>query len=331
MNIADYKNNKIVKIGLGVIVLAVVVVIVISLGGKKSGGKHMKGKVIGYLPYYSVDYLDKIDFDALTHLNIAFTNPDSSGNLSNQISDETMRKIVKTCHDNNVKAVASFGGGAISSTNYNALMRGNPEGITRFNETIINYCKEYELDGVDIDFEFIASSPAWEYFEDWMVALRKECKKNDLILSAAVASWYTDNISSTAMDCFDYIMIMAYDNNADHENHSTYEYAKYELEYHVDKGIDKDKLILGVPFYGYSYTQSGEMDWGSAASYRYILSKDSSAKNKDSSNGYAYNGEQTIKAKADLSKEYGGIMIWELSQDADGSNSLLKLIKHKYK
>ena len=331
MNTKDFKNNKIIKIGFAVIILAVVALIIFSSGDKKSSKKHMAGKVIGYLPYYSTDYLEKIDFDALTHLNIAFTNPDSSGNLSNQISDEMMRKIVKKCHDNGVKAVASFGGGAISSTNYNALMRGNPQGITDFNKKIIGYCKEYELDGVDIDFEFIASSPAWEYFEDWMIALRKECKKNDLILSAAVASWYTDNISSKAMDCFDYIMIMAYDNNADHEHHSTYDYAKYELEYHVNKGIDKKKLVLGVPFYGYSYTSSGEMDWSSAASYRYILSKDPSAKNSDFSNGYAYNGVETIKKKADLSKEYGGIMIWELSQDADGANSLLKVIKGKYK
>lgn len=325
------KDNRFIKIGLAIIILAVVIVIVISLAGKKSGSRNMKGKVIGYLPYYSTDYLEKIDFTALTHLNIAFTNPDSSGNLSNGISDETMRKIVKKCHENGVKAVASFGGGAISSTNYNNLMRGNPEGITRFNETIINYCKEYELDGVDIDFEFIASSPAWEYFEDWMIALKKECDKNDLILSAAVASWYTDNISDKAMDCFDYIMLMAYDNNADSENHSTYDYAKYELEYHVNKGIDKHKLILGVPFYGYSYTSSGEMDWNSAASYRYIISKDLTAKNKDFSGGYSYNGVPTIKKKCELSKEYGGIMIWELSQDADGANSLLKVIKHEYK
>ena len=325
------KDNRFIKIGFAVIILAVAAVILFSIVGKKSDNKHLKGRVIGYLPYYSTDYLDKIDFSALTHLNIAFTNPDSSGELHNEISDETMKKIVKTCHENNVKAIASFGGGAISSTNYNAIMRGNPEGIKRFNKTIINYCREYELDGVDIDFEFIASSPAWEYFEDWMIALRKECKKNNLILSAAVASWYTDNISDRAMECFDYIMIMAYDNNADSKNHSTYEYAKYELEYHLNRGIDKKKLVLGVPFYGYSYTSSGEMDWNSAASYRYILSKDFTAKNKDYSNSYAYNGVKTIKEKAELSKEYGGIMIWELSQDADGSNSLLKVIKNQYK
>lgn len=325
------KKSKIIKIGLGVIVVALIAVIAFSCGNKKAGKKHLDGRVIGYLPYYSTDYLDKIDFDALTHLNIAFTNPDSSGNLSNGISDETMKKIVDTCHKNDVKAIASFGGGAISSTNYNNIMRGNPEGITRFNKTIIEYCKEYNLDGVDIDFEFIASSPAWEYFEDWMIALKKECKKNDLTLSAAVASWYTDNISDKAMSCFDYIMIMAYDNDGSSENHATYDYAKYELEYHVLKGIDKDKLVLGVPFYGYSYTSAGAMDWNSAASYRYILSKDFSAKHKDFSNGYAYNGEDTIKKKAELSKQYGGIMIWELSQDADGANSLLKVIKSKYK
>ena len=208
--------------------------------------------------------------------------------------------------------------------------RGNPQGIKEFNAQIVDFCRRYEFDGVDVDFEFIASSPAWEYFEDWMLALRKQCDKNDLLLTAAVATWYSDNISKKAMDCFDYVMVMAYDNDGDRENHSKYEYAVSEMKHYENRGIAKNKLILGVPFYGYKYTSSGAMDWNSGASYRKILSDDSAAKNSDFSNGYAYNGEETIRKKAELSKQYGGIMIWELSQDADGSDSLLKIIKSVY-
>jgi hypothetical protein len=40
----------------------------------------------------------------------------------------------------------------------------------------------------------------------------------------------------------------------------------------------------------------------------------------------AYNGAVTIAEKAKLSSRYGGIMIWELSHDADGDKSLLKVI-----
>lgn len=314
------------------VLIASAVVVAAALIAKSAfAKKKLSGNVVGYLPYYSTAYLDKIDFSALTHLNIAFTNPDSSGNLSNNISDSTMKKIVSTCHKHSVKAIASFGGGAISSKNYNTIMQNNPDGIKSFNKKIIEYCKKYDLDGVDIDFEFIASSPAWSYFEEWITQLKTECDNNDLILSAAVASWYADNISDKAMKSFDYILVMAYDNDADSKNHSTYAYAQQELNYYEStRGIKKNKLILGVPFYGYSYTSGGSMNWNSGASYRYILSKNSSASKGDYSGAYAYNGPDTIRKKAELSKDYGGIMIWELSQDAGGSDSLLKVIKDVY-
>ena len=291
-----------------------------------SGGAY----IVGYLPYYSSEAADRIDFSALTHLNIAFANPRKDGTLYLEMSDSSIRKIIKKCHKNGVKAMLSLGGGSIDSTNYNALMRDNSAGIQQFNAQITAFCQKYDFDGVDIDFEFIASSPAWEYFEDWMLALKKQCDKHDLLLTAAVATWYSDNITPAAMDCFEYITVMAYDNDGDSQNHSSYEYAVREMQYYENQGIDKHKLILGVPFYGYRYTDSGAMDWSSAASYRYLLSMSMRAKNSDVYDGYAYNGRETIRRKAELSKEYGGIMIWELSQDADGSESLLRLIKNVY-
>ena len=331
MNKKKVEKETKIKILSVILVLAVVIGIAIAVFSPKTKKhKDFSGYVVGYLPYYSAQYAEKIDYSALTHLNIAFANPNDSGKLYLEMSDATIKSIVKKCHENGVKAILSLGGGSISSTNYNALMRGNPAGITAFNEQIVDFCNRYAFDGVDVDFEFIASSPAWEYFEDWMLALRKQCNKHDLLLTAAVATWYSDNISDTAMDCFDYVMVMAYDNDGDSENHSKYSYAESEMKHYENRGIKKDKLILGVPFYGYRYTDSGAMDWNSGASYRYILSLNRAAKNSDYSDGYAYNGVETIRKKAELSKQYGGIMIWELSQDADGSDSLLKVIKSAY-
>ena len=331
MNKKKVEKETKIKILSAILVLAVVIGIAIAVFSPKTKKhKDFSGYVVGYLPYYSSEAAERVDFSALTHLNIAFANPTGEGKLYLEMSDEGIKNVVKKCHDNDVKAILSLGGGSIASTNYNAIMRGNPQGIKEFNAQIVDFCRRYEFDGVDVDFEFIASSPAWEYFEDWMLALRKQCDKNDLLLTAAVATWYSDNISKKAMDCFDYVMVMAYDNDGDRENHSKYEYAVSEMKHYENRGIAKNKLILGVPFYGYKYTSSGAMDWNSGASYRKILSDDSAAKNSDFSNGYAYNGEETIRKKAELSKQYGGIMIWELSQDADGSDSLLKIIKSVY-
>ena len=331
MNKKKVEKETKLKILSVILATAVVIGIAVAIFAPKSNKhKNLSGYVVGYLPYYSSEAAKRVDFSALTHLNIAFANPTGEGKLYLEMSDDGIKNVVKQCHDNDVKAILSLGGGSISSTNYNALMRGNAQGIKNFNTQIMDFCERYGFDGVDVDFEFIASSPAWEYFEDWMLALRKQCDKHNLLLTAAVATWYSDNISDKAMDCFDYVMVMAYDNDGDKENHSKYEYAVSEMKHYEKRGIDKKKLILGVPFYGYKYTSSGAMDWNSGASYRYILSQNSDAENSDYAGGYAYNGKETIRKKAELSKEYGGIMIWELSQDADGSDSLLKVIKGVY-
>lgn len=313
-----------------IVVLAVIAGLCVALFTPNHKKKKPSSYVVGYLPYYASAAAERVDFEALTHLNFAFANPDASGTLHLEMSDESIRGIVQKCHDNDVKAILSLGGGSISSTNYNALMRGNPAGIQAFNEQIVSFCERYGFDGVDVDFEFIASSPAWEYFEEWMLALRQVCNQHHLLLTAAVATWYSDNISDKAMDCFDYVMVMAYDNDGDARNHSTYDYAVSEMLHYENRGIAKKKLILGVPFYGYRYTAQGAMDWNSAKSYRSIVANDASAADNDAADGYTYNGKTTMQKKAALAKEYGGIMIWELSQDADGSDSLLNVIKDSF-
>ena len=301
MNKKKVEKKTAVKILSVILVIAVVIGLAVAVFSPKKK-KETSGYVVGYLPDYASEAAKRVDFSALTHLNIAFANPTAEGKLYLEMSDDSIKNVVKKCHDNDVKAILSLGGGSISSTNYNAIMRGNAQGIKNFNTQIM----------------------------DWMLALRKQCNKHDLLLTAAVATWYSDNITKKAMDCFDYVMVMAYDNDGDRENHSKYEYAVSEMKHYENCGIDKKKLILGVPFYGYKYTSSGAMDWNSGASYRTILSGNSAAKNSDYADGYAYNGKETIRKKAELSKQYGGIMIWELSQDADGADSLLKVIKGVY-
>jgi GH18 family chitinase len=40
----------------------------------------------------------------------------------------------------------------------------------------------------------------------------------------------------------------------------------------------------------------------------------------------SYNTAATIVAKTQLSKTYGGMMVWEIGQDASGDQSLMKAI-----
>ncbi len=64
-------------------------------------------RVVGYLPDWSYQYYTKIDYSALTHLDIAFCNPDENSNISCNIPDDTLQTIIDTAHQYNVKVMPS--------------------------------------------------------------------------------------------------------------------------------------------------------------------------------------------------------------------------------
>jgi GH18 family chitinase len=104
--------------------------------------------------------------------------------------------------------------------------------------------------------------------------------------------------------------------------------------YSTDRNIPKEKLTLGVPFYGYVYGPGiTDKPYRPSMTYKEIVSQfhgsefTDSLKNMPDGKSVFYNGIPTIKQKTVLAKEKAsGIMIWQLAADARGSKSLLKAI-----
>lgn len=285
-------------------------------------------RVVGYLPDWSYGAYKEMDFSTLTHINISFCNPDENGKLTNYIPDQEMKAIVDKAHANGVKVLAALGGGG-GCDNYPPLLK-NAETMAAFNDNIMEYCETYDLDGIDLDIELGSASEIWETYDEWVVSLRKLCDEHDYLMTTATAQWVAVRVSDETFSYFDFLNVMAYDNEASPESHSTYEFAQECLDFfHIDRGISKDRLVLGVPFYGRGYHADGSLDWNSYEAFSGIVEADVSNYNKDVYRGVAYNGADTMRKKCDLAREYGGIMIWEITQDAKGEYSLLKLIKEE--
>ena len=76
------------------------------------GLKAQNSNVVGFLPHYRFDYTDDINFEAITHLNLAFANPDMEGNLS--FENAPIAYTINKAKQHDVKVFISLAGGYLT-------------------------------------------------------------------------------------------------------------------------------------------------------------------------------------------------------------------------
>ena len=272
-------------------------------------------KVVGYLPSWAGD-VSAVQFSKLTHVNYAFILPNASGSLQALDNPSKLQALVTAGHAANVKVMISVGGWNDGDDSGFEGLASTSAKRTTFTNNIINLVNQYNLDGVDIDWEYPDNGTSSSNYSALMLQLSTEMHNRGKLLTAAVVSDGGASIGAAVFGYVDFLNLMAYD--GDGANHSPYSLAVTSLNYWLGRGLASNKAILGLPFYGRS--SSAEVN------YNDILAMGGSP-NSDSYNGIGYNGIPTIKSKTNLAFDQGGgVMIWDLSADATGSNSLLTAI-----
>ncbi len=287
-------------------------------------------RVVGYLPTYRFDFSDQIAYCKLTHLNLAFANPDESGNLVMEDISQVMSDAKSGNPD--IKIFISLGGGLTSTQhNYWANLIDNADNRPVIIGKIVDYVLAHDLDGVDVDLEWSHVTSGYSPFViDLGIALEDHGKQ----ISAALPNYTLfDNITSAALDAFDFINIMAYDATGpwDPNNpgqHSSYSFANAGVSFwRTEVGIEKERLTLGVPFYGYNFSTAPV----TSVTYRQMTEISADYADIDNIGQIYYNGRPTITSKVILgNNNTGGIMIWEVAQDAFNELSLLTTIHNKF-
>ncbi len=295
--------------------------------GQTSNKQSSGFRVVGYLRDSNVaDGTGlNIDFDKITYLNIAFINPDEYGNF---ITMTGLSAVINAAHSKNVKVLASIGGG--SAPAYYSMLLSDVNRAD-FIHKIVRLAEDDDFDGVDVDLE---GDKIDKNYEPFIIALSAAMKQQPKVLTAAIATVYKSQYTDEALAKFDFINIMSYDktgpwNPANPGQHAPYDMAVSDLDYWTNtRGLAKEKLSLGLPFYGYGFGTNAPSDM----SYGDIVSQYPGSENIDQVifNGGGilyYNGIPTIKNKMTLALEKsGGVMIWQLLLDANGRNSLLDVI-----
>ena len=254
-------------------------------------------RVVGYLPTWKNINVTAIPFEKMTHINLSFVNP---YNLSGDLTSDNQSKfesVVTEAKKYGTKVFFSIGGAADNNNwaSNTQLMAEETRGA--FIQKLVDYCNKYGFDGIDVDIEGNNLGNAdYPYFLfDVIEAFHEEGKE----VSAALApNSYTAKVSKSEAEVFgylDFLNIMSYDYAgpwSSEGQHSPFSRVQEGVNFFTSRGVKKENLVLGVPFYGYDWNNSGR-----STSYANIVNNNADAENKDKVDKIYYNGIPTIEKK----------------------------------
>ncbi|MEE9364867.1 MAG: glycosyl hydrolase family 18 protein [Cellulophaga sp.] len=309
--------------------------------------------VVGYLPSYNNS---TIKWNEITHFIYAFVYPKEDGTLD--ISDMSeLTSYVTLAHDNNVKILVSVGGAAYPGSDVRVFTSTILDSAKRaiFVSSVNSFVREYQLDGIDIDYEELVGGGATVDDTDTkkLVPLYQELREalpSTSLITAAVSGGYGwtayhfRNIIVEMTKELDFVTIMSYDNTGTWGgsplgSHSSFTDAQGALNRYEEFGAAKDKLVLAVPFFGRDFlTADGGI--GTPVAYDDIVTTYSPTAaeftagniNRDGHNIF-FNSQEIIVQKTVFVKDnnYRGIGIWELGQNTTEENlSLSKDILNQF-
>lgn len=126
-------------------------------------------------------------------------------------------------------------------------------------ENIVNHAQKYELDGINIDFEYMYADDI-NLFTQFLVELHPRLKELGMILSVDVTApdgaenWSMCYDRNAIADNCDYIIFMAYDQYGSSSTKAGttagYNWVNVNLKKFLEtEVIDPSKIILGIPFF----------------------------------------------------------------------------------
>jgi GH18 family chitinase len=297
--------------------------------------------VVGYFPSYRNPAEVPDEKFRMTNLvNYAFFTLNTSGTTDVQ-TPSVLAAVIAKARANNAKIFASINDGSGDGKSYFKAMASTAAGRNNFVKDIMSKVRQYNLDGIDVDWEFPTTTDGTDLT---YTAMMKELSDSlhrgaRYYLSAAItagkyAGSIRDAIRSELFPYVDFFNIMAYDDfstTVPYKHHSDYTLATVCLNYWLNtRGMPSSKCVLGLPAYG---RPSGISQSGTVLSYKSILAQganplyDSAVVTSGSFVNYTiyYNGQYTVKRKAKLAKDIAnGVMMWEKWQDSPDATSLLK-------
>ncbi|MAS96649.1 MAG: hypothetical protein CMO55_25955 [Verrucomicrobiales bacterium] len=271
-----------------------------------------------YFPDYRFREGEPVEFYGTTNLILFSAVPKESGEVDFSRISERMIKMGNAAKESNpdLKITVSVGGWGRGNIFGKAVETS--ESRERFIDSLVGYCEEHSLDGIDIDWEYPKTEREHSDFTLFLTALSEKLHGDNRILTVALS--YNRPLSAEAYAAIDYVHVMSYQ-PWNPPRGSYEEWLREAVKEMLDSGLPADKLVLGMPFY--IKEMGGERK---AISWKKLVGEDSLAI-PSSEFGYSPTGKDICDMRVSMMKEFGlgGVMVWDYGHDSpDPEHSLLK-------
>lgn len=343
----------------GVVSSVDVTIIYNVLLGLESDPEPQQQVVVAYCPYYAGNRLP--DPYIVTHINYAFAEVYvrngvyQNFELQDDGNTSILRQLVAFKHDNpDLKICLSFSHTVTNSDNYQdggfSVIAATDDNRRRFAQDCLDFCRQWGIDGIDIDWEFpglswsgAACNPAVDTQNHvlLMKQLREKLGNRYLLTFAGyvmdkqpTAGGYKYIDIAAVEPYVNFVNLMTYDMDAAPHFHSalahsaSYWDCQRAVNAYRQAGFPMNKIVLGIPFYVrhawdgansvIDYRQLSSLpsgyvidNWSDAAQTPYVTL-----------NGMffgSYDNARSIAIKGQWAQEQGlrGLMYWECSEDDD--------------
>lgn len=293
--------------------------------------------IISYVTAWTKELPDP---NLITHINYAFGHVNKTFNGVMISNEPRLREVIamkkKSPHLKILLSIGGWGSGGFSE------MAATAENRNAFANDCQRIVKAFDLDGIDLDWEYPSSSESGissspddiDNFTMLMLDIRKAIGKKKLLTLATIADG--KYIDFKGIDPYiDFVNVMMYDvtlppflHNSLYRSERSGRVTLVEaMEAHIHAGVKKEKLVMGIPFYGrgnkkqtadyvmfkeYAKLSGFEEKWDDVAKVPYLQDETGTLV-------FTFENVESLKLKAAYIKAQDllGAMYWEFSGDDD--------------